>query len=170
MYIDDCQHTFEELARTVLPSHMTRLKRALKQPKPLAMFAKDKAGPATLASQFAMSRDFSGCYVLTENGKPFYVGISRKVLSRLRQHVRGRTHFDASLAYRIAQRHEPTKGSRSAVMTTPGFLRAFRAAQEHLRSLAVAFIEIENPLELYVFEAYAAISLGTHEWNTFRTH
>ena len=25
-------------------------------------------------------------------------------------------------------------------------------------------------LELYVFEAYAALSLRTHEWNTFRTH
>ena len=36
--------------------------------------------------------------------------------------------------------------------------------------MSVAFIEIENPLELYVFEAFAAMTLGTHEWNTFRTH
>jgi len=55
-------------------------------------------------------------------------------------------------------------------MGQPLFQREFSKAQVYLRSLQVAFIEIQNPLELYVFEAYAAIDLGTHEWNTFRTH
>jgi hypothetical protein len=55
-------------------------------------------------------------------------------------------------------------------MAMPEFRLAFDDAQQYLRALSVAFIAIENPLELYVFEAYAAMSLHTHEWNTFRTH
>jgi hypothetical protein len=34
----------------------------------------------------------------------------------------------------------------------------------------VATIPIENPVELYLFEVYAALALGTSRWNTFRTH
>ena len=55
-------------------------------------------------------------------------------------------------------------------MNQPTFQREFDEAQLYLRSLQVAFIEIQNPLELYVFEVYAAIELDTHQWNTFRTH
>jgi hypothetical protein len=98
------------------------------------------------------------------------VGISRSVLARVRQHVLGRSHFDASLAYLIAQRRLPTKGKRSANMENPDFRSAFEAAQYYLRGLLVATVKIENPLELHIFEAYAAMELGTWEWNSFRTH
>jgi len=40
--------------------------------------------------------------------------------------------------------------------------------------LATAFVEIANPLELYLFEAYCAMELSTGSdtgaWNTFLTH
>lgn len=149
---------------------MGRLRRELAQLKPVSLFAQDKVGPASIARQCNLAGDFSGCYVLVDGDTPIYVGISRKVLNRLRQHVRGRTHFDASFAYAIAQRRQPTAGSRGATMATPKFRAAFDEAQKYLRGLSVAFIAIDNPLELYVFEAYAAMSLGTHQWNTFRTH
>jgi hypothetical protein len=55
-------------------------------------------------ARFGRTADCSGCYVLLEKGDPFYVGISRKVASRLSQHVKGKTHFDASLAYAMACR------------------------------------------------------------------
>jgi len=55
-------------------------------------------------------------------------------------------------------------------MTQTSFQQAFADVKTHLCSLHVAFVQIENPLELYVFEAYAAMELATHEWNTFRTH
>ena len=170
MYIDDCQHTFEHLAHTVLPGYMEKLRGAIAQPKAAELFAVPGRGPATIARDLQLAEDFSGCYVLIEKGTPIYVGISRGVISRLRQHFTGKTHYDASLAYAIAQRRSPAKGNRSDVMKRPEFQRAFVEAQSFLRSLSAAFIPIENPLELYVFEAYAAMSLGTHEWNTFRTH
>jgi hypothetical protein len=170
VYIDDCRHTFEELAQSILPAHMKRLEAALDNRRPMSLFAQLKLGPVSLARRCDVPSDFSGCYVLLEGERPVYVGISRKVLSRLRQHVRGRTHFDASLAYRIAQKRQPTSGKRTAAMNDPAFKRVFDGAKEYLAGLEVSFVEIKNPLELYVFEAYAAMSLRTHEWNSFRTH
>ena len=170
MLIDGCPHSFEELARTVLPGYMRQMRAALTAPHHAALFSSPGKGPAAIASELKLTGDFSGCYVLIEKGKPIYVGISRNVLARLRQHFTGKTHFDASLVYAIAQRRLPTSGKRSEVMNQPQFQREFAAAQMHLRSLQVAFVEVQNPLELYVFEAYAAIELCTHEWNTFRTH
>ena len=170
MYIDNCSHSFDHLATVVLPAHMARLQEQLQLAKPAADFSREKDGPATVAKRLGLAADFSGCYVLLEGEQPVYVGISRKVLSRLRQHLRGKTHFDASLVYAVAQRRCPTPGPRDAAMRSPVFQHAFAAAQSYLRTLRVAFIEIENPLELYVFEAYAAMNLGTHKWNTFRTH
>lgn len=55
-------------------------------------------------------------------------------------------------------------------MKNPEFQKEFQAAQQLLHGAGVAFIEIANPLELYLFEAYCAIELDTCKWNTFRTH
>lgn len=170
MHIDDCPHSFDELARTVLPEYMKQLRLALLDPHRASVFCQAGKGPVAIAGELHLPGDFSGCYVLIENGKDIYVGISRSVLSRLRQHFTANTHFDASLVYAIAQRRRPTPGKRSEVMKQPLFLEEFARAQDYLKSLQVDFIEIQNPLELYVFEAYAAIELKTHEWNTFRTH
>lgn len=170
MLIDGCPHTFEDLATTVLPKYLVSLRAAATRPHAASIFCAAGQGPASIARNLGIQGDFSGCYVLIDNSVPVYVGISRSVLSRLRQHFTGKTHFDASLVYAMAQRRLPTRGKRSEAMDHPPFQQAFAAAQAHLRSLHVAFVEIENPLELYVFEAYAAMKLSTHEWNTFRTH
>jgi hypothetical protein len=170
MHIDQCPHSFTQLSSTVLPAYMKQLRSAMEKPLPASLFTVPGNGPVSIARWLARKSDFSGCYVLIENSKPIYVGISRSILARLRQHFTGKTHFDASLAYAIAQRRRPTKGKRSEVMNTPEFKKAFASAQSNLCSVQISFVQIENPLELYLFEAFAAIELGTHEWNTFRTH
>ena len=104
------------------------------------------------------------------NRIPVYVGISRMVLKRLRQHVRGTTHFTASLAYRIAARGLDSKMTRGKAMEDPGFRKAFEAAKLELIKLNVAYVKVDNPLVLYVFEPYCAMKLDTAEWNTFKTH
>jgi predicted GIY-YIG superfamily endonuclease len=170
MRIDDCIHTFEDLALKVLPEHFRKLDSSLRTPWPANLFSRTGFGSKALAIHLGFSGDFSGCYVLTESSRPVYVGISRNVLTRVRQHMLGRTHFDASLAYAIAQKKCPTKGQRSTAMETECFIAAFSEAQAYLRTLHVAAVQIVNPVELYVFEAFAAMALGTSEWNTFRTH
>ena len=170
MAIDGCQHSFGELAANVLPRYMAELRRRLANPVALSEFAVEGFGLSALCRRFGVVSDFSGCYVMVETGRPIYVGISRTVFQRLRQHVRGTTHFDASLAYRMAACRQPHNQTRSAAMADEAFQACFREAQAYLRGLQVAFLEITNPLELYFFEAFAAMELDTSEWNTFETH
>lgn len=170
MAIDGCRHTFAELVDRVLPGHLVRLRRAMRSPWPAADLARPGVGPKTFAKSVGRDNDLSGCYVFMRGARPIYVGISRGVLARIRQHLCGRTHFDASLAYSIAQDRQRTRGNRGDAMKRPRFRRAFRAAQRYLQQLSVAAVDIDNPLELYLFEAYAAIELNTSKWNTFRTH
>ena len=174
MPLHDCPHTFDELSATVLPGHMARLREAIEVTRPMTLFAKPGAGVKTLVRELGLPSDFSGCYVLIEGTAPIYVGISRGVIGRLRQHVFGKTHFDASLAFRIAMARHPDRTverlKRAEAMDDPLFGTSFEEAQTYLRSLSVATVAIANPLELYVFEPFCAIELDTHQWNSFETH
>jgi len=170
MPIDACTSKFIELATSVLPKYMAELRGDIRTGRPLADFCVSGVGVKTIAAKLGKQNDFSGCYVLQRNNKPFYVGISRGVIARLRQHGTGKTHFDASLAYRMAREKVRHKMTRSAAMADPVFRSAFDQAKELLKGSSVAFVEIRNDLELYLFEAYCAMELDTYEWNTFRTH
>jgi hypothetical protein len=169
MSIDGCTSTFAEMAATILPGDMRRLRSA--EPVPLSSFCKTGQGITSILSQIGKNKDFSGCYVLRRpTEEPFYVGISRTVVQRLRQHVTGKTHFDASLAYLMAADRTALKMKRTDAMLDGNFRKAFDEAKDFLRACSVVFVEISNPLELYLFEAYCAMELDTSEWNTFRTH
>jgi hypothetical protein len=135
-----------------------------------AQFVASGGIPANLAKQLNGATDFPGCYVFLRGRRPVYVGISRRVRSRIRQHIRGRTHFEASLAYRMARRGSKPVGGREANMKLPAFLRRFTEAKTALAKYRVACVLIRNPLELYIFEAYAAMAFDTAKWNTFETH
>jgi DNA-binding TFAR19-related protein (PDSD5 family) len=70
----------------------------------------------------------------------------------------------------MASRAANHQMEREAAMKDAAFQTAFDNARERLRRMSVAFIEIQNALELHLFELYCAMELGTGEWNTFRTH
>lgn len=174
MPLHECSHTFEKLASDILPEYMRHMREAINRSEKMTKFCQSGVGLKTLLKEKGLLRDFSGCYVLLENKQPIYVGISRGIIGRLKQHVCGRTHFDASLAFRIAIKKHPdqtiVKLSRSNAMLDPLFGTSFAEAQAYLRTLNVAYIEINNPLELYIFEPYCAIELDTNQWNSFETH
>lgn len=170
MPIDQYEHTFQHLVDSDLPSYMATLETMIIDPIPMGDFAIDGVGVAALSERLALQGDFPGCYVLIDRGKPIYVGISKNVLQRLRQHVRGTTHFDASLAYRIAAQRMPHRHTRAKAMEADEFKAQFDTAKMYLRSLQVAYVKIINPLALYVFEPYCAIRFDTSEWNTFEAH
>jgi hypothetical protein len=172
--IDGCDRSFEELAHDVLPGYMMRLRDSMLTPLPLADFAVKGIGPAAMRNRLKLKKDPRGCYVLLDHGKPVYVGISKHVIARLMEHVRGTDHFTATLAYRIANASHPHGKTAAEAMKDATFRSRFEDARGRLVGLQVAFVEIENPLELYVFEAYCAMELGTGVddggWNTFDTH
>ena len=140
---------------------------------PMETFARDGIGVKTIQRELGKSSSknaLEGCYVLHRNGKAEYVGISRKIITRLRQHVRGKTHFDASLAYRMAKQQTSDSGTRSEAMACTEFQEAFQKAKEVIRGLQVAYVEIDSAFERYVFEPYCSMQLKTGKWNKFDTH
>ena len=149
---------------------MARMNRVISKPYRMSLFGTKGIGPRGILDYLGLSKDFAGCYLLIEKTSPIYVGISRSVVQRLAQHVKGRTHYDATLAYRIASENRKHQLQRDAAMKDPVFKNEFKKAKDYLKSLNVAFIEIQNNLELYLFEVYCAMELKTSKWNTFRTH
>ncbi len=174
MPVDDCKYTFDELTREVLPDLMKQLRVRMEHPTPMSAFAQQGVGSASLLKRFGLKSDPCACYVLIDKGHPIYVGISKSVVTRLIEHVRGRDHFSATLAYRMAATKYPHGKTSAAAMKDAAFQKQFAEQREYLRALDVAFIEIQNPLVLYLFEAYCAMELDTGidlgGWNTFRTH
>src|SRR5271154_1642880 len=104
MPVDDCTSTFAELAAVVMPGYMTQLRKAMEAAHQLTDFSTPSVGTRTILSRLGRSADFAGCYVIIQNSRPMYVGISRRVVSRLRQHCNGTSHFSATLAYAVAKR------------------------------------------------------------------
>lgn len=173
MPIDNCTHTFAELSATVLPAHLERLKAALQSPMPATTFAEFTTARGALAKigeTIGRTTDFPGCYVLLDEDRPVYVGISRGVIKRLLQHLNFDTHSAASLVYKIASMDFPHEMKRDQAMKDDQFREVFLTAQGRLREMSVAFVQIDNDLELYLFEVMASMHLDTDVWNTFRTH
>jgi len=170
MPIDNCKFTFKELADSELPGRMVSMKNALKSPYEMSLFSENGVGKATILKKLGLSQDFQGCYVFIDDTVPVYVGISRSVIQRLIQHVKGKTHFDASLAYRMATFNYSHDMSRGEAMENEDFIRFFHDARKRLSSMKIAFIEITSDVELYLFEVYCSMELDTAQWNSFKTH
>ena len=170
MPIDNCTYTFEELSRTVLPRLFDELRRSMASPLSASTFVGPKSTTKELLSRVSRTTDFPGCYVFLDGEDPVYVGISRSVLKRLVQHLNFDSHYSASLVYRMATEDYPHEMKRDQAMRDEQFREIFFSAQDRLRNMNVAYVEINNDLELYVFEVFAAMKLDTDTWNTFRTH
>jgi predicted GIY-YIG superfamily endonuclease len=168
--IDGCKFTYIELANGVLPDYMTKMRAAMKNPHSMTDFSTPGIGVTSILKRLEQSEDFPGCYVLLHNGAAFYVGISRRLVARLQDHVKGDSHHKASLAYLMACRKVQHELTRADAMKDQAFQHAFKEARTFLCTSSVAFIVIDNPLERYLFEAYCAMQLDTSRWNTFDTH
>ena len=165
-----CDTVFEELIHHILHHHLMKLRKEIERPATMEDFAVKGEGIVSILKKMKRTQDFKGCYVLLENFRPIYFGISKSVVKGLRQHVCGTTHFSASLAYKIAKDRSPHSLKRSAAMKCAVFKRHFQDARTYLRGLNVAFVEIDCAVERYLFEVYCAIKFGTDKWNSFEEH
>jgi hypothetical protein len=115
-------------------------------------------------------------YLLSEE-HPIYVGQTRNLLQRLRQHggVSSREN-QASLAFNIARREAAGHPSfnnhltRRELEADPAFAQLFREARARVARMQVRYVEIDDPELRTVFEVYAAVAFGTTEHNRFETH
>jgi hypothetical protein len=94
--------------------------------------------------------EFKGLYVFgkEENGSitPVYVGISRTVYRRLRQHGFGKHHNQCSLAYLMAREDN---GSIKRSNIHKDFDEDLKSKKEDVKSFKVALFPIEKDYELY---------------------
>jgi hypothetical protein len=150
---------FEALADE-LPRLLDRLRRA-------PVWSSERDGPLPAVP---------GVYLLSEE-HPIYVGQTRNLRRRLRQHggVSSREN-QAPLAFNIARRKAAdhpsfnTHLTRRALEADPAFAQLFGEARARVARMQVRYVEIGDPELRTVFEVYAAVAFGTAEHNSFETH
>jgi hypothetical protein len=135
-----------------------------------------KAAPRQRVAAHPSIPAVPGIYLFSENRRPVYVGQSRKLQTRLRQHAsdRGREN-DASFAFNIAKREAALaavdiKRTRAVLQDAPDFVPHFEAARARVAAMDVQFIELADPVTRTLFEVYASVALDTAEFNSWETH
>jgi predicted GIY-YIG superfamily endonuclease len=116
-------------------------------------------------------------YLFSEGEQTLYVGRTRRLRQRLRQHsVAGAKHNQAVFAFRLAREITgrtvaaySIKGSRAALSLEPIFAEAFIQAKARVRGMDMRFVEEADPLRQALLEIYVSIVLGTR-YNDFDTH
>jgi len=116
-------------------------------------------------------KDVKGIYVFVHNTTPFYVGISRGIIHRTLQHLRGNSHNTSTLAFNIGLIKYKIENGEKYIGTRKEFDYNFNVApaKDFLIEQKIAFLPIANTEELYLFEIYCAMEMGC--WlNKFETH
>lgn len=156
MSLHGCPHSFEALALHVFPERFDQLATVIEHPLDLDSFA---IRPIDVPID-------PGCYVVIERGIPIYVGIAKNIRRRLTDHF-SRDPSRANLSVRMAAKELSVPLSK--IKRHEQFDRAFESACVRLLNCGAAWVEIANPLEMYIFEPYCAMRLDTHEFNFFDT-
>lgn len=103
-----------------------------------------------------------GVYVFLERGVPERIGRSGNLKKRLQGHVR-RDHSSAAYAFKRARTRFGSvatyrKGSgRKELQRDPNFLPLFVEEIQRLKELQVKWIVVENDVDQYLLELYAAM-------------
>jgi predicted GIY-YIG superfamily endonuclease len=116
-------------------------------------------------------------YLLSEGEHHLYVGRTRKLRQRLRQHsVAGAQHNQAVFAFKLAREVTAQlvaaysiEGSRKALCVEPAFADAFEQAKARVRNMDLRFVEEEDPTRQALLEIYTSVVLRT-KYNDFDTH
>ncbi len=115
--------------------------------------------------------EFKGLYVFGEKIEdrilPVYLGISRTVNRRLRQHGFGKKHNECTLAYILANHANFESKFNLGRAQLPTDLLSIE--REKVRNCKVALYSVESNYELYFHEVAIAGLLKT-KFNKFKTH
>jgi hypothetical protein len=118
--------------------------------------------------------EFKGLYIFGEeiDGEiiPVYVGISRSIYKRLRNHAFGKTSNTCTLAYLMAKHKYETTNSIKKVAKSIIENETHLAPQKDIiQNYKVVLIPVEKDYDLYFLEIAIAGILKT-KWNSFKTH
>jgi len=116
-----------------------------------------------------IKNEVKGLYVFASesiegNWEPIYLGISRTVFRRLYQHVWGKKHNEATLAFIMAKQRLLHVEKRNTLL-----ISELIKEQAFIKNLKLVIVPEENDYALYFMEVYMAGRLKS-KWNSFRTH
>ena len=113
-----------------------------------------------------------GVYLFSEGDRHLYVGRTRRLKQRIKEHSK---ILGAPFAFRLAREETgyvtPTykvKDSRNDLFSKPEFVRALEKAQERIRNMDVQYVEETDPIKQTLLEVYVAVVLETPH-NKFTT-
>ncbi|UFH45317.1 hypothetical protein LNP27_09235 [Flavobacterium galactosidilyticum] len=116
-------------------------------------------------------KEFKGLYIFGEEKDgciiPVYVGISRTVFRRLRQHAWGKNHNECSLAYLKTKAKWKLEGKEATRATITN--EDMDTAKTVIQNYKVVLYSIPEDYDLYFLEVILAGKFKT-KWNSFRTH
>ena len=141
-----------------------------------ALLAALQTAPSLRVAEHPPIPKVAGIYLFSEGKRPIYVGQSRNLRNRLRQHTWEKSRENAaSFAFNIAKREAAKDGVdttpwRAILEADPDFVPYFASARASVAAMSVQFIELEDPVVRTLFEVYVALALGLHEFNSFETH
>lgn len=116
-----------------------------------------------------------GIYMFSEGPNPIYVGESRNLERRLRQHTSSSSDGNsAPLAFNLALREARAQGldvtgTREEIAPRPEFDVLFEDARRRVAEMNVQVVEVDDPLTRAIFEVYAGRILATDEFNSWDT-
>ncbi|CAM4015547.1 hypothetical protein [Gillisia hiemivivida] len=178
-FLPDETREFEEITES-FPTMLAKLTDKSRVISIYKNFGKEGVGKVTsrkslksLIPQLEQEEDFTGVYLFWVHDEPFYTGISRGVIKRIHQHVKGSNHFSSSLSYTMGKefhneiesiKHTGTRKELDFDKFSGPFKKILR------KECQVSLLPIKGSTELYLFEVYVAVQLKLHYYNRFKTH
>jgi hypothetical protein len=139
----------------------------------------DQLQKAPMVDRSNVQRQFpfqGGIYVLYENGRPLYVGrTKRHVAKRVLIHGRACSrHNAASFAFLLAKERAERegldlRGTRVDLENDKRFNTIFSKQKERISKMKVRVVHVSDPETQAIFEIYASKLLRT-KYNDFDTH
>lgn len=115
--------------------------------------------------------EFKGLYIFGEEIDdkviPVYVGISRSVFRRLRQHAWGKLPNECTLAYLKTKYRWEIEGKKTERATIKN--EDMLPAKAIIQNYKVVLVPVQNDYDLYFLEVALAGIFNT-KWNSFKTH
>ena len=117
-----------------------------------------------------------GIYLFSELDHAIYVGQTRKLKQRLRNHTNPLAkNNQATFAFLVAKGEAEKAGVdtgrlRAQLEADQQFAQHFKVAKLRVSEMDVRFTPLAGPIERSVFEIYASLALDTLVFNSFETH
>ena len=132
--------------------------------------------PAAPVADHSTIPEAPGIYLFSELDHAIYVGQTRKLRQRLKNHTNplGKNN-QATFAFLVAKGEAEKSGVdvgqfRTKLEADQQFAGHFQAAKLRVSEMDVRFVKLAGPIERSVFEIYASLTLDTLLFNSFETH